>query len=166
MGACQDIALPYMLDKRHAPDTFFFVAEADHRFYKADCISPEEWLAEAGKEHHGHDEATAAAAQEKEERQAEPSAGSSSSWKTNTKRKREQSHAEPSAGQQRKYGAWAAGHKHMLPRQAVDELVTDELRGLVAMSANRKRLQMLGTLKSRECFNYSYTILNLLIYIK
>ena len=99
-----------MLDKRHAPDTFFFVAEADHCFYKDDCISPAEWLAAAGKEHYGHGEATAAAAQEKEERQAEPSAGSSSSWNTNTKRKRDQSHAEPSAGQQRKYGAWEAGH--------------------------------------------------------
>ena len=70
MGACQDIALPCMLDKRHAPDTFFFVAEADHRFYKYDCSSPGEWLAAAGQEHYGHDEATAAAAQEKEERQA------------------------------------------------------------------------------------------------
>ena len=32
-----------MLDKRHAPDTFFIVAEADHRFYKEDCLPPEEW---------------------------------------------------------------------------------------------------------------------------
>ena len=117
MGACQDIALPYMLDKRHAPDTFFFVAEADHRFYKADCISPEEWLAEAGKEHYGHDEATAAAAQEKEERQAEPSAGSSSSYNSGTKRERRRTYAEPSAGQQRQYGAWTGGHKQSAPRE-------------------------------------------------
>ena len=134
MGASQDIALPYMTDQRHAEDTFFIVAEADHRFYKADCIPPEEWLQVAGQEHYGHDESVAAAALAKEASEAEPSAGSSSSWKTDTKRKREQSHAEPSAGQQRKYGAWEAGHKHMLPRQAVDELVTDELRGLVAMA--------------------------------
>ena len=134
MGASQDIALPYMTDQRHAEDTFFIVAEADHRFYKADCIPPEEWLQVAGKEHYGHDESVAAAALAEEASKAEPSAGSSSRWNTNTKRKREQSHAEPSAGQQRKYGAWEAGHKHMLPRQAVDELVTDELRGLVAMA--------------------------------
>ena len=33
----QDHLLPYMADDRHCPDTLFFVAESDFRFFSADC---------------------------------------------------------------------------------------------------------------------------------
>ena len=49
----QDIGLPYMLDRRHPLDTFFFVFEADFRFYEEDCLDPEEWLSAAAHENFG-----------------------------------------------------------------------------------------------------------------
>ena len=36
--------MPYMLDPRHPEDTVFLFFEADFRFYKRDCIDPEQWL--------------------------------------------------------------------------------------------------------------------------
>ena len=33
-----------MLDHRHADDTAFLFFESDFRFYRADCLTPEEWL--------------------------------------------------------------------------------------------------------------------------
>ena len=39
-----------MLDERHCEDTLFIVAEADHIFYEADCLSPTEWLSIASTE--------------------------------------------------------------------------------------------------------------------
>ena len=35
-----------MTDGRHAPDTFFLVAESDFRFYRSHCVSNRNWLAE------------------------------------------------------------------------------------------------------------------------
>ena len=76
-----------MADKRHAEDTYFIVAEADHRFYKADCIPPEEWLEVALGKHHGHEESVAAASEAKESSAGEPAAASSSSsTRTNLKK--------------------------------------------------------------------------------
>ena len=37
----KEILLPYVLDPRHAPDTLFFVAECDFRFYRQDCHQDE-----------------------------------------------------------------------------------------------------------------------------
>ena len=36
----KDVALPYMQDERHAPDTVFLVAESDYRVYEADAREP------------------------------------------------------------------------------------------------------------------------------
>ena len=46
----QDIGLPYMCDSRHSPDSFFFVFEADFRFYQEDCLNPEEWFGAAAQQ--------------------------------------------------------------------------------------------------------------------
>ena len=40
----EEVAVPYMLDPRHPEDTVFLFSEADFRFYKRDCVQPEEWL--------------------------------------------------------------------------------------------------------------------------
>ena len=42
----QDVGLPYMTDDRHAPDTFFLVAEADWRLYREHCVADREWMEE------------------------------------------------------------------------------------------------------------------------
>ena len=42
----QDVGLPYMTDDRHAPDTFFLVAEADWRLYREHCVADRDWMAE------------------------------------------------------------------------------------------------------------------------
>lgn len=36
----KDVALPYMQDPRHPPDTVFLVAESDYRVYEADAREP------------------------------------------------------------------------------------------------------------------------------
>ena len=36
----------YMTDDRHAPDTFFLVAEADWRLYRDHCVADRDWMAE------------------------------------------------------------------------------------------------------------------------
>ena len=38
--------MPYMCDERHAPDTFFLVAEADWRLYREHCVADRDWMAE------------------------------------------------------------------------------------------------------------------------
>ena len=38
--------MPYMCDERHAPDTFFLVAEADWRLYREHCVGDRDWMAE------------------------------------------------------------------------------------------------------------------------
>jgi len=38
-----------MLDKRHAEDTLFLIAEADHRFFKEDDVDTEAWLTVVGE---------------------------------------------------------------------------------------------------------------------
>ena len=137
----EDIGLPYMMDGRHAPDTFFIVAEADHRFYEADCIPPREWLAFASREHFGTPEVQKAWEQDiGHVENAEPSAGSSSD------RPREHRHAawteraaEPSGGGKRAYGAWEANQKPMKKAAEAEKMVTDELRGLVAMANQAAR---------------------------
>ena len=35
-----------MTDDRHAPDTFFLVAEADWRLYREHCVADRDWMAE------------------------------------------------------------------------------------------------------------------------
>ena len=35
-----------MTEERHAPDTFFLVAEADWRLYREHCVADRDWMAE------------------------------------------------------------------------------------------------------------------------
>ena len=41
----QDVGLPYICDKRHQDDTLFICCEADFRYYEADCLLQEDWIA-------------------------------------------------------------------------------------------------------------------------
>ena len=135
--------MPYILDDRHAEDTLFIVAEADHRFYKRDCIDPNEWLRIAGTEHFGRadvveeygvkleEEADQAPGATASNLAAEHAAGASSTWDRHL--------AEPSAGRKRAYGAWTAGDRPRQQKQEVDMSVTPELKGLVAMANQAAR---------------------------
>ena len=40
----KDVAFPYMMDARHAPDTLFIFFESDFRWRRDDCLEPSEWL--------------------------------------------------------------------------------------------------------------------------
>jgi len=145
----QDIGLPYILDDRHTADTFFIVAEADHRFYKRDCIDPNDWLRAAGEHHFGRAdvvmeygveleaEAAQSSAAASSDQPAEPSAGTPEKW--------DRHFAEPSAGRKRAYGAWTAGDRPRAPKAEVDMSVTPELQGLVAMG-NQAARQCTGDL--------------------
>ena len=137
--------MPYMTDARHAPDTFFIVAEADHRFYAADCIKPEEWLAHASEMHYGKDEADKerkrSQPEGEEEYEVEPCAdGSKGKSKPGRKKKAwERTLAESSAGNRRAYGAWTAGCRPLGGQGSTEPGITDELRGLVAMANQAAR---------------------------
>ena len=139
IGCFQDIALPYMLDKRHCQDTFFICAEADHRFYPDDCLTAAEWLEVSSGVHFGQ--------KEWEEKQAEPSAGSSTEPSAGSSTEPSaggnkgwtETQAEHSSGKARAFGAWTAGKKEALPREQISEQVSDELKGLVAIANQATR---------------------------
>ena len=137
----EDIGLPYMTDGRHPPDTFFIVAEADHRFYASDCIQPREWLAFASRHHFGMPEVQQEWQQSGKKRpNAEPSAGSSTDRPSGSRPAAwTERAAEPSGGGKRAYGAWEAGQKPMSKAPVAEGMVTDELKGLVAMANQAAR---------------------------
>ena len=146
----QEIGLPYMLDSRHAPDTFFFVFEADFRFYLEDCLDPEEWLTVASLENHD----ASAFFEEKEEKslekpEAEPCAGPKGKQKGQSPKKTEdqkpqkswnvQNAAEQSAGHKRALGAWTAGAKPLESESVAAKRISPELEALTAMANQAKR---------------------------
>ena len=141
----KDIGLPYMMDTRHAPDSFFFIFENDFRFFEEDCLDPEVWLPTAAhlnidadkffeekKEQTCNAETVETGTDDKQKHPARKR-------KWQPKQKDDKNGAEPSAGHTRGLGAWEFCHKPLEDEEDASKEPSPELRNLTAIANQSKR---------------------------